>query len=136
MKTPLATARRGPPQANRSLGATRLVMEDPLWPEACLQAEQTAKPSLKTYLCFDGRRRVTIHPLRVLVQECSTEDARLQTFTGHDAALDYRYLQTRRPDAPTAPAVAFEYFTGPEARQGPDHATETAKLVQAEEPAQ
>ena len=134
MKTPLETARRWVAQASRSLGTTRVLVDNSLWSEACFQAEQTAQLALKAFLYLQGRRHVTIHSVHALALECGAADSRFLPFAEYGMVLDRYYLTTRYPDALPAPAVPFECFTEAEARQALGYAAEMVELVRAEVP--
>ncbi|MBM3941614.1 MAG: HEPN domain-containing protein [SAR202 cluster bacterium] len=78
MKAPLETAKRWLAQAEHSLNATRILMDNGLWSDVCFHAEQTAQLALKAVLFGRGRRFVNIHSIRALVLECSQGDPACQ----------------------------------------------------------
>ena len=134
MKRPLETARRWLAQAEHSLDATRILMDNSLWAEVCFHSEQTAQLALKAFLYWKGRRTVSIHSVRSLALECGREDGEFLPFEEYGTILDRYYLATRYPDVLPEPAIPFQSFTLRDARQALDYATEVVELVRARIP--
>lgn len=134
VKEALLTARRWLAQAEHSLTATQALLEAGFAAEACFHAEQTAQLALKAFLYARGRRRITIHSVLELAQQCAAEDGDFSPLVEYGGTLDRYYLSTRYPDALPAPAVPFESFTDREARQALGYATEIVELVRAKVP--
>ena len=134
MKKPLETAQRWLAQAEHSLGVTRVLVDNGLWPEVCFHAEQTAQLALKAYLFFEGRRFVNVHSVRTLAEECSNHDSEFAPLMDYGMILDRYYLSTRYPDALPDPAIPFESFSAVDARQALEFATKIVDTVRAKIP--
>ena len=131
MKNPQETARRWLAQSEYNLTGSRVVLENSLWAMACFQAEQAAQMGLKAFLYFRGRRYVLIQSIHELIQECSKEDPDFLTLADYGGILDRYYLATRYPDVLPAPAIPFQSFTGQDAKQALEFATQIVDLVRA-----
>ncbi|HZA24266.1 MAG TPA: HEPN domain-containing protein [Dehalococcoidia bacterium] len=129
MRTPGETARRWLAQAENELNITRSLTESGFWSGACFHAEQTAQLALKAFLYLRGHRFINIHSIRALVQECGKEDSQFLTHEGSGLVLDRYYLATRYPDVLPPPALPFESFTEPDARQALNFAEEIFSLA-------
>ena len=134
MKNPKKTAQRWLAQAEHSLSVTQVLLDNGLWPEVCFHAEQTAQLALKAYLFFEGRRFVNVHSVRTLAEECINHDPGFAPLIDYGMILDRYYLSTRYPDALPDPAIPFESFSEPDARQALNFATEIVGAVRSKIP--
>jgi len=111
-------------QARNDLKWTQANIVSKIYYGACFTAQQATEKALKAYLLQKGKR-VKIHDLGAILEECKKFDHSFEKLKQATATLTDYYLETRYPDI-----AEFTKYTQTQAEEAQELATKIIEFVE------